>query len=671
MIGRKTGVIMNIFLLAVTFLISGMISTIIFFKVSNIKASLLLKGLFALIFGFITFSYQLFIHWIEIGDSNSIDAVVTSLLTDFQSIASYIIHILLLSIFLPTAIAYLYRIAFFIIRKSDLPKLTLNISGGISIVISAVFAINLILPVISYLGLIDETYNQLIDLVEYQTSVDAKLQTIAENNTYTAESPYVELNPYSNSPLTGIIIFSTDEDCYIEVSIDDGLYEKSGDSHTFELLTTSHIIPVYGLYADTANQIEYTLYSADDEIISVHTATIQTEKLPSPYDDLIITANTISYNYTEGLNFLYSDDRTYQNKIAFDQNGEIRWMLTDIIFGQVSEVYNDRFFLNTIDDNYIVEIDKMGKIHTIHDLEYFIHHDIEAMDNGNLLIASNNTVDSSEDFIFEIDSVTGEVVNTLDLREVLSRSRFSYSFYADNFTRDNLDWFHLNSIEYIASDECIIISGNFQSTVAKISWPEGEIQWILADEYDWMSYYEQFLLEPIGDNFEHHYNQHAAYLLPDLDNNPDTIDITLFDNGFSREYISENYHGIDWSGEYYSRIVHYRINEVTMEVEQIFDYGKERGEELYSQIRSDADYLESTGNYLGMFDRWQPQNLTSYATYPAFIEVNSNGDVVWEAELFAPSSNGAIESYQADRLPAYFPDEEYLDIYSTARILVS
>ncbi len=661
---------MNIFLLSVTFLLSGVISTFIFFKLSKINASSLLKGLFAIIFGFITFGYQLFIHWIEIGDSNSIDAVVSSLLTDFNSIASYIIYLIILSLTLPTVIAYLYRILLFIIKKATFPKLALNIAGGISIVVAAVFAVNLILPVINYLGIIDETYNQLIELVKYQADVDKNLQTAAANNDYTPENPYVELNPYSNSPLSGIIIFSTDEECYIEVSIDDGLYEKSGDSHKFTTPATSHTIPVYGLYADTENQIEYTLYSLDDEVIGEYKAIIKTEKLPSPYDDLIITANTISYNYTEGLNFLYSDDRTYQNKIAFDQNGEIRWMLTDIIFGQVNEVYNDRFFMNTLDDNYVVEIDKMGKIHTIHDLEYFIHHDIEAMDNGNLLIASNNTTDSSEDFIFEIDSMTGEVVNTLDLREVLSRSRFSYSFYADNFTRDNLDWFHLNSIEYIASDESIIISGNFQSTVAKISWPDGDIHWILADDYDWMSYYEQFLLKPIGEEFEHHYNQHAAYLLPDLDNNPDTIDITLFDNGFSREYISENYHGIDWDSEYYSRIVHYRINEVTLEVEQIFEYGKERGEELYSQIRSDADYLESTGNYLGMFDRWQPQNLTSYATYPAFIEVDSNGEVVWEAELFAPSSNGAIESYQGDRLPAYFSDEQYVDIYSEAKILV-
>ncbi len=57
----------------------------------------------------------------------------------------------------------------------------------------------------------------------------------------------------------------------------------------------------------------------------------------------------------------------------------------------------------------------------------------------------------------------------------------------------------------------------------------------LHDDYDGSSaFLAQYLLTPIGDGFEWQWCQHDANILPDADNNPDTLGILLFDNGKAR-----------------------------------------------------------------------------------------------------------------------------------------
>lgn len=506
----------------------------------------------------------------------------------------------------------------------------------------------------------DATFAELEYLIAYQTQVDLNLQAALADTSYTPLAPYVELNPYSNAPLSAVLIFNTEEECSVYIEIQDGLDEASGDSYSFSEFTTEHVIPVYGLYADTYNLVYYALYDANETLLYENTVSIQTGVLADGYENLIINAFTMDEeSYTEGVTFCYTSNTI--GEFAIDQNGELRWCITISSLAQSSERVDNHFILATEDDQYMVEYDKLGKIYAVYYLEYGAHHDIEEMPNGNYLI-TGSTGDTVEDFIYEIDPDTGEVVNTLDLKEVFSRYRMTYTVMSVA-QRDGTDWFHHNSIDYVEEDDCIIISSNFQSMIAKISWPDGEIEWILGDDYEWMTYYEQFLLTPIGDDFEYTYNQHAAYILPDLDDDPNTIDITVFDNGNARYLVDEKYHDAEATDdELYSRMVHYRIYQDTMEVEQIFEYGTERGEELYSIIRGDTDYLEETGNYLGTFDRWQTDYVDGFAPYPALVEVDSDGNVIWEAELFTNSATGYFNSYQSERITLYFDTETYQDI---------
>lgn len=122
-------------------------------------------------------------------------------------------------------------------------------------------------------------------------------------------------------------------------------------------------------------------------------------------------------------------------------------------------------------------------------------------------------------------------------------------------------------------------------------------------------------------DFDYPWGPHAPELLSNGN-------ILVFDNGSHRNFKEENH---------YSRAVEYKINEDTKTVEQIWQYGKERGESFYSAIVSDVDYLKNSNNVLVTSGFLTPD--TKYSA--KIIEVNrETGEEVFEATLYYKTLNG-------------------------------
>jgi arylsulfate sulfotransferase len=173
----------------------------------------------------------------------------------------------------------------------------------------------------------------------------------------------------------------------------------------------------------------------------------------------------------------------------------------------------------------------------------------------------------------------------------------------------------------------------------------------------------------IDDVFEWQYGQHAPFILPDFDNDPDTIDILLFDNGdyrfaFDKELQRAIANNEIVAPELYSRMVHYRINEREMTIEQIWQFGKELGEPYYSRWCGNARLLEN-GNRLGTFDRLSVTHWNILNTN--FIEVDSQGNIVWEAYATSSDTLGSFFAYRMERLPLYTAAANNLRIGVPAR----
>jgi hypothetical protein len=200
--------------------------------------------------------------------------------------------------------------------------------------------------------------------------------------------------------------------------------------------------------------------------------------------------------------------------------------------------------------------------------------------------------------------------------------------------------------------------------VVSLSIDTGEINWILGphEGYEGTSaYLTKFLLTPIGTDFEWSWCQHAPSILPDTDHDPDTIDLILLDNDQNRSFDEAS--AVD-AKDNYSRGVCYRIHQKEKTVEQLWEYGRERGSDCYATFLGDADLLSQTQNRLLCFGGQLRSNGEPVDTILAgvfgglvvnsrIVEVTADQEVVFEVAAHENAYSSSAETYQAERLALY------------------
>jgi len=103
-------------------------------------------------------------------------------------------------------------------------------------------------------------------------------------------------------------------------------------------------------------------------------------------------------------------------------------------------------------------------------------------------------------------------------------------------------------------------------------------------------------------------------------------------------------------------MVIYRVNEKDMTVEQIWQYGKERGTEWYSEARGSAMLLPN-GNRMGSSDMALNNSKHAIAT-----EVDERGSLVWEAYITTKDASSNFQEYRTHREPVYRRSDNDLHI---------
>ena len=491
-----------------------------------------------------------------------------------------------------------------------------------------------------------------------QEQTDALLLAELESGAYTPDAPFVLVNPYGHSPMSAIVMFSTEEEAKISIHVP-GDTKLADVDYDFTEYKTSHSIPVYGLYAGRVNNVELTISYKDGrrEKISLP---VETDALPDALSHEVVRAHVLDEKaYQPGLNFTYLGNGD-ECKAAIDANGAYRWYL-DTADGLLASAgycanYNggNSIFFSCGNRSYgavaIMEMNYLGKLLNAWVAPYGAHHDIEVTEDT-ILVTGSGDAKVKEDFLYEIDRETGDIITTLDYDTMLQVQRDQTVDHPEitNFY-DPGDWLHMNSITPIEDD--LIISSRHQSTVMRND-REGNIKWMLCDPTDYYAYFDQYILTPIGEDFEYQYIQHAVEVMPDQDGNPDTLDIILFDNGDFRNEVKDCY----------SRMVQYRINEKEMTVEQIWEYGSDRTE-LFSYRHGDADLL-ANGNRLGSFEPFDMKNET-YCAYG--IEVKEDNSPVWECWRYSTGSNQEYVEYRLERQDIYGPDANDLHLGIPAKL---
>ncbi|MYH08375.1 MAG: aryl-sulfate sulfotransferase [Rhodothermaceae bacterium] len=468
------------------------------------------------------------------------------------------------------------------------------------------------------------------------------------------------LNPTGYVPLAAELQLETSEPVQVELEILGLSNDLESLIHRFEKRATSFSLPVLGLFPAHRNTLLIRFYDAENQLLGEESRPIDTPQLLSELPEIQVRVNT--ERKKPGMNlvsfFGRSGSGLPQIPFMFDQHGNIRWyanMSTHPVLGSlfydagIERLKNGNLYFGDGSSGRIVEMDMLGRVVNEWPLPgYGYHHNVLELPNGNLLATVNkHGLATVEDHILEIHRETGDIVQEWDLRESLNRRRRVWSSNAR-------DWFHGNGLAYDEAKDAIIVSGRVQGTVKLTR--DNQVIWILAPHNNWGTAGDgtdlnSKLLQPLDSNgqpitdpavldgfidhseFSWAWYQHAPKLTPHGT-------LLVFDNGDNRHYQGQ---------PVFSRAVEYLIDDDAMTVQQLWEYGRERGSTTYSAIVSDVDYHPEEDNVVFMPGaNWEdgPNGKTIEVDY-------QTKDVVYEASIPNPEARYGITFHRIERLQIY------------------
>lgn len=493
-------------------------------------------------------------------------------------------------------------------------------------------------------------YERVPHIINRQMELEKQFLKEFAEGCYTYNKPLVKLNAYGICPLTAMILFKTPVHCEVTVRI---LGKQQGGTieHTFPG-ARKHILPVYGLYANYCNKVEIVLSTGESSIIE-----IQTLPLPADVPEATCIETTVEHMRN---NFMFLTAAMRAMPVAYDYAGDVRWYSTKNFAFDLKRLMNGHILVGSerlVKMPYftsgLYEMAFSGKIFKEYRIPSGYHHDQIEMEDGNILTLTfdyySNTV---EDVCVLIDRQTGGIIKKWDFKDILPQYPI-----AGSGSQDEHDWFHNNSVWYDKKTNSLTFSGRHQDIIINIDFESGQLRWMLGDPNGWpQDYVDKYFFTPIGENFMWQYEQHAAMILPDGD-------VFVFDNGHFRSKDKVNYIK---NSENYSRGVRYRIDTENMTIEQVWQYGMERGTEFFSPYISNVEYYDD-GYYMvhsggigyengktcdgfAVTRAMSPKHRDKVYTFNSITCEIKNDQVVYE--LHSPAN-----FYRAEKMPIYYANE--------------
>ena len=509
------------------------------------------------------------------------------------------------------------------------------------------------------------------DVLKWQYDREKEILADYSQGEYSIKNPYIIIDPYKMNPCSALVMFESEQPAEFEVTVE-GDDKYSTYSYAVKATSKHNEIPIIGMYAGRNNIIILNDLKGNSAQIKINT-----EPLPVDFQTYNLE-KSIPEKMEPGVT-LFTACFGNSYSALLDNNAQVRGFLSNknMAHGTSMIMLKNGNMLSTGDEykqipynmSSLWEFNWLGKIFREYEIPNAVHHDVTELPNGDFLAVSNNknmfASGTREDVVIIIDRKSGKVKKEYDFRKIIDETRKPYHHFDPNITNpSNIDWMHANAALYDETDNSIIVSSPIQSQVISIDANSSEINWILGphEGYDDSSQFlKKYLLTPTGKNFEWPWGQHKPMILPDFDNNPDTIDLLLLDNGQNRSFTEENSLKPENN---YSRGVQYRINKKTKTVEQIWQYGKERGVQCYATFLGDADYMPLSGNRIVAFGGQILVNgvatddiidgvIGELVTNSRVVEVTESKEVVYEVSVRENKYTNSAETYQVKRLPFY------------------
>ncbi len=417
-------------------------------------------------------------------------------------------------------------------------------------------------------------------MIKKQARAEEAMLKELRSGAYTIDNPLVSYNLYLINPLSAVISFYTEEETAVTVTVL-GKAKEGNITHTFPR-EKEHVLPVVGLYSGYVNRVEVREYRG-----KVHTVEIE---VPDVFDgDSPLESMDTTPEYLQD-DCIFLSPSGAELAVAFDYAGDVRWCLNIKCVFDMKRLKNGHILIRTdrlVQMPYYMsgmyETSACGKIYHEYRLPGGSHHDAFEMPDGSLLCLTEDlTSDTVEDMCVLIDRNTGEILKTWDYKNFLEPGLGKSGSWSEK------DWFHNNAVWYDEKSHSLTFSGRHMDSIVNIDFETGRLNWILSDPEGWpQEWVDRYFFKPIGTDFEWQYEQHACLITPDGD-------VMCFDNHHWGSKIRENYRA---AKNNYSRGVRYRINTKDMTIEQIWQYGKDRGAKFFSPYICNVEYYNE-GHYM-------------------------------------------------------------------------
>lgn len=417
-------------------------------------------------------------------------------------------------------------------------------------------------------------------MIKKQARAEETMLKELRSGAYTIDNPLVSYNLYLINPLSAVISFYTEEETAVTVTVL-GKAKEGNITHTFPR-SKEHVLPVVGLYSGYVNRVEVREYRG-----KVHTVEIEVPDVfegNSPLESMDTTPEYLQDNC------IFLSPSGAELAVAFDYAGDVRWCLNIKCVFDMKRLKNGHILMGTdrlVQMPYYMsgmyETSACGKIYHEYRLPGGSHHDAFEMPDGNLLCLTEDLASGTvEDMCVLIDRKTGDILKTWDYKNFLEPGLGKSGSWSEK------DWFHNNAVWYDEKSHSLTFSGRHMDSIVNIDFETGTLNWILSDPEGWpQEWVDRYFFKPIGTDFEWQYEQHACLITPDGD-------VMCFDNHHWGSKIKENYRA---AKNNYSRGVRYRINTKDMTIEQIWQYGKDRGARFFSPYICNVEYYNE-GHYM-------------------------------------------------------------------------
>ncbi len=390
-------------------------------------------------------------------------------------------------------------------------------------------------------------------------------------------------NPYGFAPLTALLLFRTAETYRVEYEVESRGKAKGFYGET--MAAKRHRVPIIGLYPGM-NKVVVRLFDEKGDLYEERRMLVGTKAVPENVKNMIIDkqfSNPSAYPFifiTGGIDVPFAFDNHCDIRYYLDmntstygvfplKNGHLLWPEGSIGVPTYAHAHTPQ----------VHEIDYMGRIYKTFLVEKGMHHFATELPNGNIITVSNSLDGHTEDVVIELDRESGKVLRTINMVEL----------FGDHY-RDQVDWAHVNSIEYFPNDNTLMLCLRNVHSVIKFNYDTLEIVWVLSIPEFWEgTKLLNHVLEPIGE-VEWNYQAHAAYELEPVQGQPGEIHrVLVFDNHHAKRR--------PWPLEdkRFSHIHVYDINEKEHTVKMVEDIPVTK-----SYVRSNARYDVKSNHMFGM-----------------------------------------------------------------------